>query len=142
MTRRCSGDLSSYKARVKRYQEVVNSFGQLVNWGSDSLDGLEYICLCCNPTEDVKGVGLKGFGMRSGSVGPGWASRSQEIRLPEGSDLKIDAFKLTPPSTNLVAPFVPTKNPGWLLEREATYDAIRKRQGAKRASKDGPWIGV
>ena len=33
--------MSSYKARIERSQEVVNGFGQLVNWGSSSLDGLE-----------------------------------------------------------------------------------------------------
>ena len=113
----------------------MNGFGQLVNWESSSLDGLEYSCLCCNPTEDVKGMGLNGFGMRPCDVGPGQASRSQGMRMTEGSGPKIDASKIAPPSTNLAAPFIPTKNPGRFLEREATYDAIRGRREAELASK-------
>ena len=115
-------------------QEVVNGFGQLVNWGSSSLDGLEYSCICCNPTEDVEGVGLNGFRMRPCGVSPGRASRSRGMRMTEESGPKMDASKLAPPSTNLAAPFIPTKNPGRFLE-QATHDAIRKRREAELASK-------
>ena len=65
---------------------------------------------------------MNGFGMRPGGVGPRQASQSRGMRLTEGRGPKIDASKIALPSTNLAAPFVPTKNLGWLLEQEAMYD--------------------
>ena len=112
------------------------------NWGSSSLDGLEYSCLCCNPREDVHGVGLNGFGMKPGDIGPGRASRSQGMRMTERSGSNIDAPKLAPPSMNFAAPFVPTKNCGRLLEQEATYDTIHERREAELASKSAVPIEV
>lgn len=133
-------ELSAYKRRVEKSQGVVQNFGQLVNWGSGSLDGLEYTCPCCNPTEDLDGLGLNGLGMipnNSQTAGPGPKRmlRSQKSRLTEESGPKIVTSSLAPPSTKLVNAFIPTKNPDWLPQREAIYNAIRERREAELALK-------
>jgi len=126
-------ELTSYKTRVEESQSVVQTFGRLVNWGSGSMDGLEYSCPCCNPMEDNEGFGLNGLGLPPATNG-NQPSRSQ-TRLTEESGPKIDTSTLVRPSTKLDSPFIPAKNPDWLEQREAIYDTIRERREAELALK-------
>jgi len=120
-------DLLSYKKRVGEAHQVAQSFGQLVNWGSGSLDELEYLCSCCSPTD--------GGGFLSGGPGPKSprGPLNQKTRLTKESGPKIDT--VDKPSTRLASPFVPSKNPGWLRERETIYDTIQSRRDAELALK-------
>mmetsp|Transcript_44674 Transcript_44674/g.50079 ORF Transcript_44674/g.50079 Transcript_44674/m.50079 type:complete len:1101 (-) Transcript_44674:107-3409(-) len=124
-------ELVSYKTRVEKSQGVIRNFGQLVNWGSGSLDGLEYTCLCCNPTEDLEGYGLGPSQMK---MGPNQMLR-QKTRLTEESGPKIDTANNSISSAKIGGAFVPTKNPEWLQKREAIYDTIRVRREAELAAK-------
>jgi threonyl-tRNA synthetase len=129
-------DLLSYKTKVDESQRVVKTFGGLVNWGSGSLDDLEYMCPCCDPMEDNDGYGLNGLGLMpatSNGYGPSQPSRAQKTRLTEESGPKI--VTLDRPSLKLESPFVPAKNPEWLSQREVIYDTIRERREAELALK-------
>ena len=100
------------------------------------MNGLEFMCPCCDPTEDNDGFGLNGLGLMpaTNGYGPDQASRAQ-TRLTEESGPKIDTSTLFRPSTKLTAPFIPAKNPEWLAERETIYDTIRERRDAELALK-------
>lgn len=139
-------DLVAYKTRAEKSLGVVRTFGQLVNWGAGSMDGLEYLCPCCDPTEDNDGFGLSGFGLPSADdvpkgragYGPGGevetvqAQRTQ-TRLTKESGPKIETANK--PSEQLAMPFVPAKNPEWLARREEIYHTIRERRDAELAMK-------
>lgn len=124
-------DLTAYRTQAQESLGVVQTFGQLVNWGSGSLDGLEYLCPCCSPSEDNEGFGLNGFGLPSAS--PNVAAQRSQTRLTKESGPKIDTFDR--PSSRLTAPFVPAKNPEWLAERESIFDTIRERRAEELAMK-------
>ena len=129
-------ELTAYKTHVEESQNVVKTFGGLVNWGTGSMNGLEFMCPCCDPTEDNDGFGLNGLGLMpaTNGYGPDQASRAQ-TRLTEESGPKIDTSTFFRPSTKLTAPFIPAKNPEWLAERETIYDTIRERRDAELALK-------
>jgi len=129
-------ELSAYKTQVEESQNVVKTFGGLVNLGTGSMNGLEFMCPCCDPMEDNDGFGLNGLGLMpaTNGYGPDQASRAQ-TRLTEESGPKIDTSTLFRPSTKLTTPFVPAKNPEWLAERETIYDTIRERRDAELALK-------
>ena len=120
-------ELSAYKTQVEESQNVVKTFGELVNWGTGSMNGLEFMCPCCDPMEDNDGYGLNGLGLMP-------ATRVQ-TRLTVESGPKIDTSTLFRPSTKLTTPFIPAKNPKWLEERETIYDTIRERRDAELALK-------
>lgn len=141
-------DLTAYKIRVEESQKQVQTFGQLVNWGSGTLDGIEYICPCCDPTPDNEGsIGLNGLGLLP-AVDPTTnpTSENQQVdpknqvvlrtqtRLTEESGPKIDDT-VARPSAKLATPFVPKNNPQWLAERDNIYDTIRERREAELSEK-------
>ena len=141
-------DLTAYKTRVEAAQKQVQTFGQLVNWGSGTLDGIEYICPCCDPTPDNEGsMGLNGLGLLP-AIDPTTSSNTEnqllvdpknqvlrtQTRLTEESGPKIDDTGARP-SAKLATPFVPANNPEWLAEREGIYDTIRERRAAELAEK-------
>ena len=133
-------ELTAYKTRVEESSSVVKTFGQLVNWGSGSLDDLDYLCACCNIMGEETKFGLNGLGLPpvsagpNGNYGPGQPSRAQ-TRLTKESGPKIDTSTLVRPSLKLDKPFVMAKNPEWLAEREAIYDTIRERREEELAMK-------
>eukprot|EP00592_Proboscia_alata_P015941 CAMPEP_0194398064 /NCGR_PEP_ID=MMETSP0174-20130528/125893_1 /TAXON_ID=216777 /ORGANISM="Proboscia alata, Strain PI-D3" /LENGTH=800 /DNA_ID=CAMNT_0039194313 /DNA_START=905 /DNA_END=3304 /DNA_ORIENTATION=- len=124
--------LQSYKTTVDKAQTATQTFGELVNWGTGSLDGLEF-CLCCNPT-----TGMMGPGSMPGLVNPGNQSLGPgrtQTRLTDASSGKINTEVMGKPSTLLSSPFVPAKNPAWLAERESIYDTIKQRRDEELALK-------
>ena len=115
------------------------------------MDGLEYVCPCCDPTEDNDGFGLSGFGLPSADdvvpkgragYGPGAVeaepaqqqAQRVQTRLTKESGPKIET-SATKPSSELATPFVPAKNPEWLAQRESIYHKIQERRAAELAMK-------